>query len=137
MDGKNKVGSSFPTFGNQGPSSCWCWPYPACCGSGVSIPDYQKDIMQRSSSTNGGSTTWRNYPDVAMLADDVEIFFNGQPISRAGTSVAAPLWAGFTALVNQKILQNDPNAGLVGFVNQTLYDSGLTSGSVDDQLLLK
>jgi len=72
-----------------------------------------------------------------MLADDVEIFFNGQPISRAGTSVAAPLWAGFTALVNQKILQNDPNAGLVGFVNQTLYDSGLTSGSVDDQLLLK
>ena len=54
--------------GNNKDGSCWCWPYPFCCGSGVSIPDYQKDIMQRSSSTNGGSTTWRNYPDVAMLA---------------------------------------------------------------------
>ena len=133
MDGSNKV--ALPGLGiippADYPSDCFCFPTPFCCGSGVSIPDYQKGIMEISSSANGGSTTWRNYPDVAMLADYIEIFFNGLT-KGSGTSAAAPLWAGFMALVNQKIRQDDPNAGLSGFINQTLYDIGLTSGSVDD-----
>lgn len=125
MDGNNKIGGDIIGISNPG---CYCWPYPLCCGSGVAIPDYQVGIMQTSAAVNGGSTQWRNYPDVAMLAGNIEIFFNGATIGRAGTSAAAPLWAGFMALVNQAIWKNDPNAGLAGFVNQTLYDIGETRG---------
>jgi subtilase family serine protease len=98
--------------------------------NGVPIPDYQKGIMAVSAATNGGSTTERNYPDVAMLAQNFEIFFSGATTVVSGTSVAAPLWAGFTALVNQQSMQN--GAGLAGFLNPTLYDIGLTAGSADD-----
>src|SRR5208337_3007979 len=73
----------------------------------VPIPDYQGGINM---TANQGSTTWRNIPDVAMCADNVEIvttltFTNGNPNQPGqiwgvgGTSVSAPLWAGFTALV--------------------------------------
>jgi subtilase family serine protease len=82
-------------------------------------------------STNGGSTTWRNYPDVSMLATQAEIFFSGGATSNfSGTSFAAPIWAGFTALANQASQQN--GAGLSGFLNTTLYDIGLTSGLPTD-----
>ena len=62
------------------------------CGDPVPIPDYQVGV---SMATNGGSTTFRNYPDVAMAAQNVEIFFQGSTTVEGGTSVAAPLWAGF------------------------------------------
>lgn len=97
---------------------------------GVGIPDYQIAIMATSAAANGGSTTWRNYPDVAMPAFGPEIVFEQGVLTPAGTSLAAPLWAGFTALVNQKSVQN--NAGLVGFLNPALYDIGLTRGSAED-----
>jgi hypothetical protein len=95
--------------------------------SDVPIPDYQVGIMQISAGTNKGSTSNRNYPDVAMLAQDVEVFTSGSLSNTAsGTSYAAPLWAGFTALMNQLSQQN--NSGLMGFLNPTLYDIGITRG---------
>lgn len=97
------------------------------CGDPVPIPDYQVGV---SMATNGGSTTFRNYPDVAMAAQNVEIFFQGSTTVEGGTSVAAPLWAGFAALVNQRSAQN--GAGLMGFLNPTIYDIGLTLGSSND-----
>ena len=110
--------------GNNTNGNCYCWPYALCCGSGVPLPDYQKGV---SMAANGGSTRWRNYPDVAMLAAQPEIVFQGNVLATfAGTSLAAPLWAGFTALANQASLKN--GAGLVGPLNTTLYDIGLTSG---------
>jgi hypothetical protein len=118
--------------GNNRNQQCYCWPWPNCCGSGVGIPDCQIGIMAISAGANGGSTEWRNYPDVAMLADNIEIFYAGKSQGQAGTSAAAPLWAGFAALVNQRIKQLDPNAGLAGFLNPTLYDIGLTRGSDND-----
>jgi len=130
MDGNNKIGGDVPGISIPG---CSCWPYPSCCGSGVPIPDYQVATMQIGIPTSGGpggSTVWRNYPDVAMLADNIEAFFEGGVVTVAGTSCAAPLWAGFMALVNQKSLQN--GGGKMGFINPTLYDIGLTRGSVDD-----
>ncbi len=96
--------------------------------NGVNIPDYQVGV---SMATNGGSTQFRNYPDVAMVAANAEIFFQGAPGSIGGTSVAAPLWAGFMALVNQFNQQNG-GAGKAGFINPTLYDIGLTRGTADD-----
>jgi hypothetical protein len=78
-------------------------------------------------STNKGSTTKRNCPDVAMVADNVFIVAdNGQNETTGGTSVGAPLWAGFTALANQQAVA----AGLptIGFVNPALYHIGTNSG---------
>lgn len=93
--------------------------------SDVPIPDYQVGIMKIAN--NGGSQTNRNYPDVGMPATGVEVFTGGSMQGGfQGTSFAAPLWAGLTALVNQLSLQN--GAGLMGFLNPTLYDIGMTIG---------
>jgi subtilase family serine protease len=47
------------------------------------------------------------------------IYFNGLAGSFGGTSCAAPLWAGFTALVNQQATASGQPS--VGFVNPALY----------------
>ncbi|MFZ1087077.1 MAG: S53 family peptidase [Terracidiphilus sp.] len=97
------------------------------CGDPIPLPDYQQGV---SMALNGGSTLFRNYPDVAALAQNFEIFFNGASAQIGGTSVAAPLWAGFIALVNERSAQT--GGGLPGFLNPTLYDIGKTKGlSVD------
>src|SRR5262249_27848294 len=58
------------------------------------IPSWQQGIA--SMTTNGGSATFRNIPDVSMVADNVWITFNnGSAGSVGGTSVSAPLWAAF------------------------------------------
>ena len=98
-------------------------------GGGVSptynIPSWQQGVP--SLSTNGGSTTMRNFPDVAMVADAINIYAdNGSSLFVGGTSASAPLWAGFTALINQQA------AGLgqppVGFLNPALYAIGTGLG---------
>jgi len=90
-------------------------------GGGIStsyaIPNWQQDVDM---SGNLGSATMRNVPDVAAMAD-VAIWLianNGEHGIVGGTSAAAPLWAGFMALANQKgATQNKPS---VGFANQLL-----------------
>ena len=94
----------------------------------VDIPDYQVGV---SMAANGGSTKFRNYPDVALLAANAEIFFGGASTIVSGTSVATPLWAGFIALANQ-FNSNNGGSGKMGFINPTIYDIGLTSGSAND-----
>lgn len=109
----------------------WAGPGFATSGgimNGVTIPDYQVGV---SMATNGGSTTERNYPDVAMVAANIEVFFNGGFTQFAGTSAGAPLWAGYMALVNQLSQQNG-GPGMSGFINPTIYDIGLTSGTATD-----
>jgi hypothetical protein len=96
--------------------------------NGVKIPDYQVGV---SMAANGGSTTERNYPDVALIATQVEVFFNGGFTQFIGTSAAAPLWAGYIALVNQ-LNQKNGGSGLSGFLNPTIYDIGLTRGQGTD-----
>jgi subtilase family serine protease len=89
--------------------------------STVPIPYYQKPINM---SANGGSTTLCNVPDVSMPANYILVVFTGTNGVRnysavGGTSCAAPLWAGYTALVNQQAAaQGKPP---VGFLNPALY----------------
>jgi hypothetical protein len=64
-------------------------------------------------------------PDVAAVANNIEIYFNGNPAPVAGTSAAAPLWAGFMALVNQAVGQRGLNS--IGFANPTLYSIAKSS----------
>ena len=85
-----------------------------------SIPSYQQGI---SMSANQGSTTMRNVPDVALTGDNVWVCYNnGSSGSFGGTSCAAPLWAGYTALINQQAIGN--GQGPVGFLNPALYAIG-------------
>jgi alpha-tubulin suppressor-like RCC1 family protein len=88
------------------------------------IPDYQVGIDM---SQNGGSTTDRNVPDVAMNAWNAEQFENaGDLVNKEGTSVSTPLWAGYMALINQQAAKNG-NPPL-GFLNPLVYDIGQSSG---------
>ena len=90
-------------------------------GGGIStyytIPYWQKNV---SMASNAGSTVWRNIPDVALTADNVYVTYdNGSSGGFGGTSCAAPLWAGFCALVNQQSVATSGTT--VGFLNPALY----------------
>jgi hypothetical protein len=92
-------------------------------GGGISlaysIPVWQQGI---SMTSNQGSTTMRNVPDVAMVADNVSFVFEGAATPVAGTSVASPLWAAFAALVNQQAAAT--GQAPLGFANPALYAIG-------------
>lgn len=95
-------------------------------GGGVStvwsIPSWQTNISTTYSKTH------RNVPDVALNADPntgYAIFFDGQWQIYGGTSCAAPLWAAFTACVNQELAA--ANKPWLGFANPALYAIGVGS----------
>jgi hypothetical protein len=101
-------------------------------GGGIStsypIPSYQQGI---SMSANGGSTTMRNVPDVAMVADNIAIVAdNGTQEAGSGTSFAAPLWAGFIALINQQAAASGQPT--VGQANPALYAIGKGANYTSD-----
>lgn len=82
-----------------------------------SIPAWQTNI---SISTNHASATKRNIPDVALTGENVYVkYSNGSSGTFGGTSVAAPLWAGFMALVNQQAAAAGQPP--VGFINPAIY----------------
>jgi hypothetical protein len=85
------------------------------------IPPWQAGVPNQA---NQASTTNRNFPDVALTADDVYVAYsNGLWTISGGTSAASPLWAGFVALVNQQAAAN--GFAPVGFLNPALYEIGL------------
>ncbi|MGA2854982.1 MAG: protease pro-enzyme activation domain-containing protein, partial [Verrucomicrobiota bacterium] len=100
-------------------------------GGGISSyytrPSWQTNI---SMAANGGSTTYRNIPDVSFTADDIYVCYNNGDTSGSsyfmGTSAAAPLWAGFCALINQQAATVNPT-NTVGFLNPALYNLASSS----------
>ena len=70
-----------------------------------------------------GSTNFRNAPDVALTADNIYVVFEqGSAGAFGGTSCAAPLWAAFCSMVNQKAqLTASP---VMGFINPAIYAIG-------------
>ncbi len=119
-------GTTLTTSGPGGAwvsETVWNWGNGVGSGGGIStyypIPSWQTNI---SMTANQGSTTMRNVPDVALTADNVYVQADGvgQPVG--GTSCASPLWAGFTALVNQRaVISGRPT---VGFINPALDTIG-------------
>jgi subtilase family serine protease len=84
------------------------------------IPSWQQGVDM---SSNGGSTVVRNSPDVAMVGDNVYVLSNnGRRELVRGTSCAAPLWAGYIALVNEQAVTNGQPT--VGFINPAIYAIG-------------
>ncbi len=81
----------------------------------------------------GISAIKREVPDVTLNADPntgYVIYVNGVAEVIGGTSAAAPLWAGYTALINQQRATN--GLGPVGFMNPVLYPIATTSGYAAD-----
>jgi subtilase family serine protease len=102
----------------------WNWNNGQGSSGGISsyysIPTWQQGF---SMSANGGSTTMRNIPDVAMAGDNIYVVYgNGSTGTFGGTSCAAPLWAGFVALANQRAAAY--GLGAVGFINPVIYNFG-------------
>ncbi len=98
---------------------------PEGSGGGVSAvwvkPSYQTGF--------GVSGIKREVPDVTLNADPntgYSIFVNGAAEVVGGTSAAAPLWAGYAALINQQRAVN--GLGPVGFMNPVLYPVAASSG---------
>ena len=107
--------------------SAWNWGNGTGTSGGVSanygIPGWQKGVSMVS---NHGSTTLRNVPDVAMAGDNVYVIYNnGSSGTVGGTSCAAPLWAGFMALINQ--LAAASGQAPPGFINPAIYAIGKNS----------
>ena len=92
-------------------------------GGGVSavwpLPSWQASVPTVYSKTN------RNVPDVCLNADTntgYAIYFGGQWQIYGGTSCAAPLWAAFTACVNQELAATGQSP--LGFANPKFYAIG-------------
>jgi hypothetical protein len=108
----------------SGPTNSWLaeevWHSDGLGSGGGISPNYPIPYWQTNISmeANHGSTTMRNIPDVALTADYVFIYYVGVGVPGGGTSCAAPLWAGFTALVNQQAAMSGRPP--VGFINPAL-----------------
>ena len=95
-------------------------------GGGISsfwsIPTWQSGI---GTTANMGSQTMRMVPDVSLNANPntgYSVYFQGAFNIFGGTSCAAPLWAAFTALVNQQRATN--SVAPLGFADPAIYQLG-------------
>jgi uncharacterized membrane protein len=122
-----------------GPGGAWqsetAW---ADSGGGISpdriaIPSWQQ-IAGVINSSNKGSTTYRNGPDVSANANFTFYVCADQTACTAneygGTSFAAPMWAAYVALANEQAVANG-NATL-GFINPSVYSFATGSGYSTD-----
>jgi subtilase family serine protease len=100
---------------------------------GIAIPSWQK-LAGVINSSNRGSTTLRNGPDVSANANFTFYTCANQTTCLAndygGTSFAAPMWAGYIALVNQQLANNGDAP--IGFINPTIYAQNVTSAYATD-----
>jgi hypothetical protein len=117
------------TLTTTGPGGAWVsetvWNRNNGIGSGggistqYPIPSWQTNINM---TPGQGSTTLRNVPDVALTSEGVYVRANGANYNVGGTSCAAPLWAGFGALINQQAAVS--GHAPVGFVTPAIYALG-------------
>lgn len=99
-------------------------------GGGVLIGVPQPQYQGPFGTIADGSPQWRMIPDVSMVSCDGGPcgMFGYQESSAGvvpsccatGTSAAAPLWAGFVAMINEKRRERGRCIG-IGFLNPTLY----------------
>jgi subtilase family serine protease len=122
-------GTDLTTKGPGGPwhsETGWAGSAGMPSKNNIPIPGYQQ-LSGVIDSSNDGSKTLRNIPDVAAEANTNQYScFDGICAGRnGGTSYAAPQWAGFTAMVNQQAVAN--GGATVGFLNPTIYRIGVGS----------
>ena len=104
-------------------------------GGGVSTDRFPIPYWQVATAATcpACSQVLRNGPDVSAESN-FDFYYcsdqSGCGTGLGGTSFAAPMWAGYLALVNQQIVANG-NAPL-GFINPEIYSIGLSSAFAAD-----
>jgi hypothetical protein len=104
-----------------------CYPSSSSDPSATidAIPGYQSSpsTMLAAITSNGGSSQYRNVPDVAAEANTDNFFCSSGSCQGGigGTSLAAPRWAGFLALANEQAAANGES---IGFLNPLVYTVG-------------
>jgi subtilase family serine protease len=102
-------------------------------GGGISpdsipIPSWQQ-LPGVITSTNKGSTTLRNGPDVSANANFTFYTCADQEACLAneygGTSFATPMWAAYIALANEQLVNNGDKT--LGFIDPVIYPLALSS----------
>jgi subtilase family serine protease len=142
-------GTTLFTDGNSNYEGEQVWnelaSFAGATGGGISsywtIPFFQSsEPIANYVTQNGGSSTYRNVPDVAAVADlftGVSVYskINGGWLIVGGTSVSAPIWAGYVTLMNAGLHY----LGLkdLGYFNSLLYAVGAinTGGAGGDAAL--
>jgi subtilase family serine protease len=138
-DDANVVSVGGTDLTTTGPAGAWksetAW---SDSGGGISpddiaIPSWQQ-IAGVINSSNKGSTKYRNGPDVSANANFTFYVCADQTTCTAneygGTSFAAPMWAGYIALVNQQLAEN--SEATLGFIDPTIYQQNVTSSYSTD-----
>jgi hypothetical protein len=109
--------------------SAWTQSGGGVSMNGFGIPDWQVPAIN---SSNGGSPSLRNVPDLAAEGNTDNYLCYTSSGSQGcangwgGTSIATPRWAGFLALVNQQSVAH--GLATVGYFNPLLYSLGMGSG---------
>jgi subtilase family serine protease len=122
-------GTDLTTSGSGGPwSSETAW---IDGGGGISPNKFAIPFWQTTTASGCSkcSNTYRNGPDVSANSNFTFYVCADQTTCTAnlygGTSFAAPMWAGYLALVNQQaVAAGKPT---LGFINPALYDIGLSA----------
>jgi kumamolisin len=124
-------GTDLVTSGAAGPwasETAWVDSGGGISPDSIAIPSWQK-LSGIINSSNKGSTTLRNGPDVSANANFTFYTCGDQTACQAnvygGTSFAAPMWAAYIALVNQQLVANGKPT--IGFINPTIYSQNVTS----------
>ena len=96
----------------------------------IAIPSWQQ-LSGVITTSNGGSTFYRNGPDVSANANFTFYVCADQAACTAnlygGTSFAAPMWAGYVALANQQAATS--GSPPVGFLNPAIYSIGVSASN--------
>ena len=129
-----------PTHGAGGGGVSYIWnfldpqdpldPTQSAKFAAVTPPDYQTAAVALAPANATVDLAYRNVPDVSLNADPNTgyVIYVTDPNTGpdfyivGGTSAAAPLWAGFAALVNQQ--RANLGEGTIGFINPALYALG-------------
>ncbi len=116
--------------GSWGLESAWISGGGGVSLDSIPIPNWQAGV---ANSSNQGSTTLRNVPDVAMEAN-TDNYLCAAPFGCVegigGTSASTPRWAAFMALVDQQAEAG--NNSDLGFINPAVYSIGEGSNYSND-----
>ena len=97
----------------------------------IAIPAWQQ-LAGVINSSNRGSTSLRNGPDVSANANFTYYVCADQIACTAneygGTSFATPLWAAYIALANQQLADN--GGSTIGFINPMIYAQNVSGGAL-------
>jgi kumamolisin len=115
---------SVTTSGAYAGEQAWTEPLLSQ-GSGGGISLFERPTYQVGPGTGvfGSAQPGRQVPDVAAIADPATgaaVYENGSPGVEGGTSLAAPVWAGFMTLIDQYLAHQGLRP--VGWANSDLYD---------------